>query len=93
MPNVPIKVFQNGNDPIIESRPNPLYKYVTPKLMGELPEPYKITGEDMPEQRVENPESPEQKILVNPKFTYPGSVLSYWYSESPELIIYLVGQM
>ena len=93
MPNVQIKVFENGKGPIIESRPNPLYKYVTLKLMGELPEPYKITGEDMPEQRVENPESPEQKILVNPKFTYPGSVLSYWYSESPELIIYLVGQM
>ncbi|KAL3436396.1 hypothetical protein BDV09DRAFT_184332 [Aspergillus tetrazonus] len=36
MPNVRITVFPKDSDPIIESRPNPLYKYITPKLMGEF---------------------------------------------------------
>lgn len=93
MPNVQINFFHKDQGPVIESRPNPLYKYVTPKLMGELPKPYKITGEDIPEQTVENPKDPKQKILVNPKFTYPVSVSSPCCSESRELISYLVGQM
>ena len=93
MPNVQIKVFENGKGPIIESRPNPLYKYVTPKLMGELPDPYTITGEDIPEEKADDPKNPKEKILVNPKFTYPVSVQSPCYSESLELIIYLVEQM
>lgn len=76
MPNVRITVFPKDKDPIIESRPNPLYKYVTPKLMGEFPSPYKITGEDIPEQKAKDPDDPTVEVVINPKFTYPVSLLS-----------------
>ncbi|KAE8356243.1 common central domain of tyrosinase-domain-containing protein [Aspergillus coremiiformis] len=67
MPNVRITVFHKDEDPTIESRPNPLYKYVTPKLMGELPPPYTITGEKVPEKRDE----------VSGKVTSPGFTLPW----------------
>ncbi|KAJ5589654.1 Di-copper centre-containing protein [Penicillium hordei] len=71
MPSVQIIVFPKDKGPTIESLPNPLYKYVTPKLMGEFPTLYKITGEDIPEQKAKDPEDPTQEVVVNPKFTYP----------------------
>jgi tyrosinase len=81
MPNVQIIVFPEDKDPpIIESRPNPLYKYVTPKLMGEFPAPYKINGEDIPQQKG-----------VDHEFTYPRKSLVTLVLDSRELIIYLVG--
>ncbi|PKY00109.1 Di-copper centre-containing protein [Aspergillus campestris IBT 28561] len=50
LPNVRINVFGTDGKLSIESRPNPLYKYVTPKLMGEFPAPYTIPKETSPKQ-------------------------------------------
>lgn len=86
MPNVRIVVFPKDKVPIIESRPNPLYKYVTPKLMGEFPDPFKINGEDIPEQI-----DPKTNSIVNPKFVYPVSLLVTLVFRLRELILYLVG--
>ena len=67
MPNVRITVFPKDSDPIIESRPNPLYKYITPKLMGEFRDPYKFKGET-------TEPDPNDKVQT-PKFTLPVSLL------------------
>ena len=79
MPNVHITVFPKDQGPTIEARPNPLYKYVTPKLMGELPGPYTITGEKIGEKKVDDPEKPGQKKVLYPEFTYPVSILLPWF--------------
>jgi tyrosinase len=58
MPNVRITLFTKDSGPIIESRPNPLYKYITPQLMGEFRDPYKIRGETTepdPNDKVQTP--------------------------------------
>ncbi|KAI9370863.1 Di-copper centre-containing protein [Aspergillus egyptiacus] len=70
MPNVRINVF-HGEDQSTETRPNPLYKYVTSKLMGEFPEPYTIIGEKVKEQTKPDPNDATKTIRVNPPFTYP----------------------
>lgn len=59
MPNVKTIVYPGVED--YKPRPNPLYKYVTRKLMGKLPEPYTIKGEP----------------VKNDIFTYPVSASSH----------------
>lgn len=78
MPNVRINVFDKVGNISIESRPNPLFKYVTPKLMGELPPPYTIAGEHIKEEKERDPQYPNDRTrdrVVNPAFTYPVSPL------------------
>ncbi|KAJ5497079.1 Di-copper centre-containing protein [Penicillium fimorum] len=62
MPNVQITAFPKGENPTIESRPNPLYKYMAPKPMGEFPDKFKIAGE-----KAEDSTNPNRKV----EFTYP----------------------
>lgn len=65
MPTVRTITF-NKEKLYFETRPNPLYKYVTPKPMGQYDPSYKISGEHI------------SATSSNPAFTYPVSFLPPW---------------
>lgn len=76
IPNVQV-VFPK--DDSLKSRPNPMYKYVNSKLMGQLPHPYTIKAEHVSGKGVEFP------------FDYPVSPLPHCRLEITEtkLTIYV----
>lgn len=69
MPSVRVNVFGADGKLSTKSRANPLYKYVTPKPMGEFPAPYNIKKETNAEVRNDD------GTLVNPEFKFPVSPL------------------
>ncbi|CAG7917753.1 unnamed protein product [Penicillium olsonii] len=66
VPKVGVRVFPKGKnsaveDSTVEPKPNPLYQYTATSLMGDLPDPFTITGEFQAEDT-------DKHI---PAFTYP----------------------